>query len=183
MIGCVLLSGLFLAADKAPLSGMMMRGARPSLQQRSRGLENASDLPDPNRVDHLLLRIMPCSQLDGPDVYPSRDRAPVSKGPRQLSPRVGIAEMPRDIQSPVPPLRPGSACAPASASAMSLWASLGEKSSNSRMSPRSPAASQTPTETACSQLKSSIQKTVAQTYDQLCEAVIKACNLLTSKEC
>ena len=54
------------AADKAPLAGMVMRGPGPHLQQRAQGSEKVSGLPNPDRFDHLSIRIMPSSQLSGP---------------------------------------------------------------------------------------------------------------------
>jgi len=69
------------AADKAPLAGMVMRGPGPNLQQRARSSENVSGLPDPDRFDHLPIRIMPSSQLGGPVVCPPPFQAPISTGP------------------------------------------------------------------------------------------------------
>jgi hypothetical protein len=43
-----------------------MRGAGPHLQQRARGSEKVSGLPDPDHVDHLPIQIMPSSQLGSP---------------------------------------------------------------------------------------------------------------------
>jgi hypothetical protein len=82
VIECVLLSGLFNAADMAPLAGMVMRGSGPNLQERVQDSENVSGLPDPDRFDHLPIRIMPSSQLGDPDVRPPPNQAPISTGPR-----------------------------------------------------------------------------------------------------
>ena len=70
------------AADMAPLAGMVMRGPGPNLQQRARSSEKVSGLPDPDHVDHVPIRIMPSSQLGGPDVCAVPDQAPISTGPR-----------------------------------------------------------------------------------------------------
>jgi hypothetical protein len=70
------------AADMAPLAGMVMRGAGPNLQQRARGSEKVSGLPDPDHVDHLPMQIMPSSQLGGPSARSVPDQAPISTGPR-----------------------------------------------------------------------------------------------------
>jgi len=66
----------------APLAGMVMRGAGPNLQQRVRGSEKVSGLPDPDHVDHLPMQIMPSSQLGGPDICSPPVQAPISTGPR-----------------------------------------------------------------------------------------------------
>jgi hypothetical protein len=70
------------AADTAPLAGMVMRGSGPNLQERARGSENVSGLPNPDRLDHVPIQIMPSSQLGGPDDCVPPDQAPISTGPR-----------------------------------------------------------------------------------------------------
>jgi hypothetical protein len=65
-----------------PLAEMVMRGAGPHLQQRARGSEKVSGLPDPDHVDHLPMQIMPSSQLGGLVTRSTPDQAPISTGPR-----------------------------------------------------------------------------------------------------
>jgi hypothetical protein len=69
------------AADLAPLAGMVMRGLGQNLQQRARSSEKVSGFPDPDRFDHLSIRIMPSSQLGGPGDCATPDQAPISTGP------------------------------------------------------------------------------------------------------
>jgi hypothetical protein len=61
------------AADTAPLAGMVMRGPGPHLQERARDSEKVSGLPDPDRFDHLPIRIMTSSQLSRPDICGAPD--------------------------------------------------------------------------------------------------------------
>jgi hypothetical protein len=65
----------------APLAGMVMRGLGQNLQQRARSSEKVSGFPDPDRFDHLSIRIMPSSQLGGPGDCATPDQAPISTGP------------------------------------------------------------------------------------------------------
>lgn len=93
MIECVLLSGLFSAADMVPLAGMVMRGPGPNLQRRAQGSENVSGLPNPDHVDHVPIRIMPSSQLGGPvvcDAGSGADQGDVPAGVETLK-KGGVA--------------------------------------------------------------------------------------------